>query len=333
MQCRDAIRIKGVLGTCGHLPVFLGFAPARVLHSASFADILDEDTGTGYQRPRNVAHSRSFRHYILQPGTSTIPLTFSLRHELAEHWRISHPKTGHAVLSVSRQTPCLAQVDCQHRLGELANEDTPFAFMAFVNLSLRQEMAMFNIINSRAKGLSSSLTDYHESNLLADLAAEAPHLFIARRLNEDLASPWYKLVRYGGETTSGLHRRTSLRMLQKSVHRFLTQTKDIPLGDVTDKYGLIVEYWKAVRSVFNDEWNAPRSHLITKGVGLYALMYLLSDLVRTLAPIEYNADGFSTSLRRMKGITDWSSRGAFANAGGQKGAVEVYHAIKKAAGL
>ena len=65
-------------------------------------------------------------------------------------------------------------------------------------------MALFNIINSRAKGLSSSLTDYHESNLLSDLAKEAPHLFIARRLNEDPDLPWYRLIRYGGERTSGL---------------------------------------------------------------------------------------------------------------------------------
>jgi hypothetical protein len=30
--------------------VFLGFAPANILHSLSFADVLDEDTGRGYQR-------------------------------------------------------------------------------------------------------------------------------------------------------------------------------------------------------------------------------------------------------------------------------------------
>ena len=75
-------------------------------------------------------------------------------------------------------------------------------------------MALFNVINSKAKGLSSSLTDYHQTRLMNDLAQEAPHLLLAKRLNEDNNSPWYKMIRCGGESTSGLMRRTSFRMMQ-----------------------------------------------------------------------------------------------------------------------
>ena len=37
-------------GSSAQRRVLLGFAPADLLRSISFADVLDEDTGRGYQR-------------------------------------------------------------------------------------------------------------------------------------------------------------------------------------------------------------------------------------------------------------------------------------------
>ena len=189
-------------------------------------------------------------------------------------------------------------------------------------------MALFNIINSRAKGLSSSLTDYHESNLLSNLAKEAPHLYIARRLNEDMASPWYRLIRYGGESTSGLKRRTSLRMMQQAIHKFLKNTEDIEIGDILDKYRLVCDYWQAVRIVFPEAWDSHRHHLLTKGVGLYSLMYLLGDIVREQRALSLDVNAFTRVLMPLRSTVDWSSCGMFAKAGGQKGAIEVYRTLR-----
>jgi DGQHR domain-containing protein len=327
------IAIPGVVGKCGGLEVFLGFASARLLYSASFADVLDEDTGRGYQRPPNKRHSLDFKKYISQPDSSTIPLTFNLRKELKKNWRLKKGKNGSAVLYIDVCSRCLAQVDCQHRLGELSGEDVSLAFMSFIGLDLRSEMAQFVIINSKAKGLSSSLTDYHESNLLSDLAAEAPQLFIARRLNEDPDSPWFKLIRYGGETTSGLKRRTSFRMMQKATLRLLNQTKKVNLGDAGAKYLIVRAYWKAVREQFPTEWSDHRHHLITKGVGLYSLMRLLGDIILAKGPGDPSVDYFQNEIAGLTGKIDWSTKGQFANAGGQKGAQEVYAALKEVLAL
>lgn len=333
MEDKDDIVIYGQVGLCGHLRVFLGFAPARVLHRASFADVLNEDTGEGYQRPRSAAHSRSFKQYIMRPHTPTIPLTFNLRGKPGDHWWIENADDPRAVLTLRSGARCLAQVDCQHRLGELSDTDIDLAFMAFIGLDLRTEMALFNVINSKARGLASSLTDYHESNLLTDLPAEAPHLYIARKLNETPDSPWYRLIRYGGETSSGLKRRTSLRMMQKTIQRFLRRTRDINLGSVDDIYTLIADYWLAVRETFKQAWNDPRHHLLTKGVGLYSLMHLLADIVRQLNGSESGAAAFTPWLQRLRDKVNWDSKGMFADAGGQKGALKVYQVLRKAAGL
>jgi DGQHR domain-containing protein len=325
--------LQGVVGKCGSLDVFLGFAPANLLHSVSFADVLDEETGQGYQRPPNRSHSLDFKKYITRPQSSTIPLTFNLRNELKHAWHLQKSKNGTAVLHIDSNTRCLAQVDCQHRLSELRDVGVSLAFMCFIGLDFRDEMAQFVIINSKAKGLSSSLTDFHQTSLVSDLVAEAPHLFIAKQLNEDPNSPWFKLVRYGGETTSGLRRRTSFRMMQKAILRFLSQTKGLELGDVSEKYSVVCVYWKAIRSLFPVEWADHRHHLITKGVGLHALTRLLGDILLRDGPGERSIEYFHERLSPLSGKKiDWSSSGPFAHAGGQKGVQEVHATLREALG-
>src|SRR5207302_1363747 len=119
----------------------------------------------------------------------------------------------------------LTQVDCQHRLGHLNDLEVSLPFMCYIGLSEREEMEIFNVINSKAKGLSTSLLDYHDATLTADLARERPELFIALHLNNSPSSPWYRQLDLGGTTTSGMTRRASLRMMQTAIRRFLTQTK------------------------------------------------------------------------------------------------------------
>lgn len=321
--------INGVIGKSGGLSVFMGFESAAALIALSFTDILNEDTGEGYQRPYNKAHSIDFKNYITRPSSSTPPLTFNLRNEYAASWTIEHGEGNSATLLIRDRVKCLAQVDCQHRLGELIGVDIQLAFMTYIGLDLRQEMAIFNVINSKAKGLSSSLTDYHESKLLTDLATDAPHLFISRKLNEDQASPWFRLIRYGGETTSGLKRRTSFRMLQKTVQAFLVQTKSVLDASLEEKYQIVLCFWKAVQATFPDEWKDHRNNLITKGVGLYGLMQLLGDIVKSNPRADFSMDYFTSRLLPLKPGIDWSSQGRFAYVGGKKGVQDVYQVLKK----
>jgi DGQHR domain-containing protein len=202
--------------------------------------------------------------------------------------------------------------------------------MAYIGLDLRQEMAIFNVINSKAKGLSSSLTDYHESKLLTNVANDAPHLFISRKLNEDESSPWFRMIRYGGETTSGLKRRASFRMVQKTVASFLSQTKSIDLGTLDDKYQIILSFWSAIHALLKEEWEDHRHNLITKGVGLYSLMLILADVVKRDPMASFSIGYFQAILRPLKDNFDWSSNGRFAYVGGRKGVQDVYAALKEA---
>lgn len=319
--------VNGIVGLCGQREVFTGFASAGKLYAASFADVLDEETGEGYQRPRNKRHSVGFKNFISRPNSTTIPLTFNLREEWSAHWSLERHEDSTATLCLSVSEKCMAQVDCQHRLGELQDSDVSLAFMTFIGLSLRDEMSIFNVINRKAKGLSSSLTDYHESQLAENLKQDDPHLYIALRLNEDRKSPWYKLIKYGGKNTSGLKRRTSLRMMQKSVRKLLGQAPHLR-SDPDVAYVLISDFWRAVAAVFPDEWSDHRHHLISKGIGLYALMGVLGDIVNSTPVDNLTAENCACRLRDLTGKIDWGTNGTFSNAGGQKGVKEAHAALR-----
>jgi len=328
------VELRGILGWSGRRRVFLGSAPADLLHRMSFADVLDENTGLGYQRRFNRRHSLDFRKYIQQPRAATIPLTFNLRLPAESAWQLNEIKNGTARLRInSGARKIFAQVDCQHRLGCLADLAVVLPFMTFIGLSEKEEMEVFSIINGKAKGLSRSLLDFHEASLAEDLAAERPELFIALHLNNEPKSPWYKALDLGGTSTSGLLRRASLRTMQKAVKRYLRQTKSSVKDSPTTAARIVLDFWIAAATVLHEAWQQPRRHLINKGVGVYALMTVAADLYREAERHNVVCDR-PFILKRLPDYVsciDWSNNGDLAGLGGESGVKSAVALLRSAA--
>lgn len=316
----EPLRISGLTGFSANRKVFLGFAPARLLHSLSFADVLDQDTGRGYQRRFNPKHSLDFRKYIQQQGSTTIPLTFNLRPSADKTWTLKEGPGAAAILEISAGVGrVFAQVDCQHRLGYLNDVDTELPFLCFLGLTEREEMEVFNVINSKAKGLSTSLLDFHDATLANDLANERPELFIALHLNNHVESPWYRQLDLGGASTSGLMRRASLRTMQKAIKRFLAQTKVLQHQTVDTVAQIVLDFWAAVAIVLREEWDNPRQSLVNKGIGVYTLMSIASDLHLEGLGQPGDKRYFVAKLSEFITDIDWSSQGALKGFGGEGG--------------
>ena len=328
----QSIVFKGLIGRCGDREVFLGFAPAATLSKLSFADVLDEKAGRGYQRRFSREHSLAFRKYIRTAGATTIPLTFNLRSSPPGQWKLRKGKTpadAELVLSpVGHRV--LAQVDCQHRLGHLTDLDVPLAFMTFLGLSIDEEMQIFNIINGKAKGLSSSLLDFHEAQLTKKLGTIRPELLIALQLAEDSRSPWYQRLDLGGEPTVGMYRYASLRTMQKAAKRFLKESGALSRQPVEAIADIAIDFWIAVSEVLHHEWNRPRKSLITKGIGVYSLMSLAGELNREAHENNRICDAtyFSASLSDFITDIDWSSNGPLRGYGGTAGADQAFELIR-----
>lgn len=321
-----------IVGSSAQRPVLLGFASAKLLHALSFADVLNEDTGRGYQRRFHSAHSLDFRRYIRGESSSTIPLTFNLRPNASNGWRVIEGAGRNVVLEIERGTErFLAQVDCQHRLGHLADLDIELPFMCFQGLTELEETEIFGVINGKAKGLSRSLLDFHDAQLCNDLATDRPELFIALYLKNEPASPWHMQLDLGGGSTSGLHRRASLRTIQKAIKRFLNHSHITRSVSVEESAKIVLDFWRAVASVLNEPWSRPRKFLINKGVGVYALMDLASDLVVEALP-ERRPDYayFAQALSDFAIDFDWSSDGPLRGLGGESGVASAVEIIREA---
>ena len=327
------IVIDCLCGWSAHRRVLLGFAPAALLCNLSFPDIFDEDTGHGYQRPFNERHSQDFRRYIKEPDSSTIPLTLNLRPSAEGTWRLVELGDGKARLEVDADAgKIMAQVDCQHRLGYLGDLPIRLPFMCFIGLSEPEEMAVFSVINGKAKGLNTSLLDYHAAQLAESLAHERPELFIALQLNSIEESPWFRRLNLGGKTTSGLKRIVSLRMMQRAVNKFLTATSILSTNSVKDAARVVLDFWSAVETVLPDEWSEPRRHMLTKGIGVYALMRIAADIFIECrdAGRECNRRAFVTDLADFASAIDWSTSGPLKGFGGQGGVTAAVDHLREA---
>jgi DNA sulfur modification protein DndB len=321
-----------LVGRSAGRAALLGFAPANVLHALSFADVLDETTGRGYQRRFNSRHSLDFRRYIQQDQSATIPLTFNLRPPGDGAWSIVSLDEIRARLEVSSKAgKVLSQVDCQHRLGHLADLSVELPFMCFIGLTEREEMEVFGVINSKAKGLSASLLDFHDAQLASDLVGDRPELFIALYLNNETGSPWYRQLDLGGNSTSGLGRRASLRTMQKAVKVFLNRTRVLKLDSPEVAARIVLDFWLAVASVLPSAWSKPRKHLLTKGIGVYALMEIAADVCLD-APrgVSLNRHYFAAALCDFATDFDWTTVGPLKGLGGEGGVKAATAIIREA---
>ncbi len=301
--------------------VLLGFARAEDLHRLSYADVLDEETGRGYQRRFNAQHSLDFRRYVQRQESATIPLTFNLRPEASESWKITQTD-GRTRLVIPRAAArVMTQVDCQHRLGHLSDLEVVLPFMTFVGLDARSEMEIFSVINGKAKGLNASLLDFHDGRLASDLAGDRPELFIALHLNNEPSSVWFRQLDLGGNATSGMTRRASLRTMQKAVKRFLARSRALETVSVEAAAIIVLEFWAAVAMVLQEAWCRPRKHLVTKGVGVYALMDIAADMWLERRPgAATDRRYFAERISDFCELVNWTSNGDLAGLGGESGA-------------
>jgi len=329
------LTIPVIIGRCGQLTVILGSAAARDLFAVSFADVFDEAAQAGYQRPCDRRHAQEFRAYIETPGATTIPLTFNLRGSPGSAWRIE-PRDAPAGspaellirMPIAGDERVVARVDCQHRLEMMAESAVPLAFQCFLGLTPQDEMRIFSVINSQAKGLNPSLIDYHQSVLL-DVAHDAADLYIAKRLHYDPASVWHQNLKLGGAVTQGATRRMTLRGMRHAVQIFLHYALigELP---IERQYQVVAALWSAIVRTWPDAWDDPRKHLLTKGIGVQGLSLLGADIVKLAMAEgdELTEPTFARHLSRLRDF-DWSNGGAFRGLGGRGGAREVHQQLAR----
>ena len=146
--------------------------------------------------------------------------------------------------------------------------------------------------------------------------------FIALALRNDPASPWHKQLSLGGNSTSGMTRKASLRTFQKAVQRFLKTTAILKTKPAAVVARVVLEFWQAVAITLAEAWSEPRRHQLTKGVGVYALMDIAADLYLEAEKTQRACDKayFVAALADFAPDFDWSNTGPLKGLGGEAGA-------------
>ncbi len=317
-------KFRVIKGHAVDYEVYYGFAPLKTLAKISFPDRAVMDAAEGAQRELKKAHAKEFANFIQNPGILNVkkatapPLIFSARMKT----RFTEIDEEFGTLTIPDDELALAQVDGQHRLANTGAIDKSLPFVIYQNLERTEEVGLFTIINDKHEGLTKSLVDKNRARLLGDyLEDREPHLAIALQLNDDKKSPWYHLVDTGGEKekTPGTKRRVTLRSLQEATREMISGPR-CQNATAETKFQLVVNFWKGIVAVFPKEWDKPRNHLITKGVGVRALAAVGRDVIEErLGAGDYTPEAFAKALDKLSGF-DWGNRtSVFAAWGGQKG--------------
>jgi hypothetical protein len=107
--------------------------------------------------------------------------------------------------------------------------------------------------------------------------------------------------------------------MQKAVRGFLNQSQILDRVSSERAARVVLDYWAAVAVVLQDAWDNPRRHLINKGVGVYALMEIASDLVEESGSGHCDKKYFVNKLSEFLPEIDWSTSGLLKGLGGEGG--------------
>ena len=99
--------------------------------------------------------------------------------------------------------------------------------------------------------------------------------------------------------------------MQKAVKKFLKTTEILSTNSVDDASMVVLDFWSAIAAVLEEEWADPRRHMLTKGIGVYALMMIAADIFSECRSGQRTCDrrAFVTALTDFAGSVDWSTSG------------------------
>ena len=231
----------------------------------------------------------------------------------------------------------LSRVDGNHRLhyGNSTEKgfikiDKEVSFCIAYDLSREEEIKLFKDINKNQKAMNTSHLDGIDVRLspTEELKKRHPELFIGKKLGDDKTSPFYQRIYDGGKKPIGVD--IPLRAIKSGLQYMYSKSTHLSRLDDTDaQYTVIKNYFLAVKEWIPDAWLKPKDFLALRGVGLWAICYLGSQVIdRGLMNGKFDKQSFLDILNSGK-EWDWSNKGDFKGYSGAQGAQEISNKIAR----
>ena len=237
---------------------------------------------------------------IAESGTLTIPL---------------HNEGNRVAWIVDGQQRSLA-------LSKAKDKEIPVPVIGFVSDSLEIQREQFILVN-KAKPLPVRLINelLPETNgliLPKDLSSRKVPSELCNLLNQDKASPFYKLIKRISDDKS----KSGAVITDTAVITMIRNSLINPLGalsqfrsangkdgiDLEGMYKVLCTYWSAVRDVFPDAWaKDPKKSRLMHSTGILAMGVLMDRIYARLSGIDEDYKSIKKELERIEPSCRWTS--------------------------
>lgn len=243
---------------------YQGFVSSQVAVSFSYSKLYNDPSGKGYQRPINEKRCIDFANYLSQ-GEDSLYTPILLN--AAGNWEF------HAY---DRQRPNLGRLICkkkgtlmdgQHRLGGIKkyiNETDStliVPFLAFHYLDDDEEIKLFDVINTKAKGIGTSLSRYlnRDNDEIS---------WVATNLILNPESPFFSKGTLTGKRSK--EKNITLQNLYNIV-KLLTKKSNLEKLSKEKKLNLCLFYFNIIKELFPEQWADNKLYRMTHITCLNAL--------------------------------------------------------------
>ncbi|WP_142830081.1 DGQHR domain-containing protein [Planococcus soli] len=243
---------------------YQGAVSSHIATNFSYSKLYNDPSGRGYQRPISKKRCNDFANYLSQgEGSLYTPILLNA----GGNWDFQaydsfRPSYGRLICK--RKATLM---DGQHRLGGIKEyiKDTGatlnIPFLAFHYLDEDEEIRLFDTINTKAKGIGTSLSRYlnREND---DLSWVATNLI----LNPE--SPFFSKGTLTGARSK--ERTITLQNLYNIVH-LITKKSELASLSKEKKLNVILFYFNIIKELFPDEWEDNKFYRMTHITCLNAL--------------------------------------------------------------
>lgn len=243
---------------------YQGVVSSQIALNFSYSKLYNDPSGKGYQRPISAKRCVDFANYLSKgEGSLYTPILLNA----AGNWEFhsydkNRPSFGRLICRNKA-----ALMDGQHRLGGIKRymEETGATlnvpFLAFHYLDEDEEILLFDVINTKAKGIGTSLSRYLNRDN-DDLSWVATNLILKPE------SPFFSKGTLIGARSK--ERNITLQNLYNIVH-LLTKKSKLALLSKEKKLSLSLFYFNLIKELFPDEWEDNKLYRMTHITCLNAL--------------------------------------------------------------
>lgn len=251
---------------------YQGFVSSQVAITFSYSKLYNDPSGKGYQRPINKKRCTDFANYLSQ-GEDSLYTPILLN--AAGNWDFQaydnhRPNLGRLICKKKATL-----MDGQHRLGGIeeyiseTDSTLNVPFLAFHYLDDDEEIKLFDVINTKAKGIGTSLSRYLNRD-------NDDHSWVSTNLILRPESPFFNKGTLTGKRSK--EKNITLQNLYNIVN-LLTKKSVLQKLSKEKKLNLCLFYFNTIKELFPDEWEDNTLYRMTHITCLNALAIVGNKII------------------------------------------------------